>query len=250
MTSNVPPIIIGTDDSTKEAMRVDPSGKVGIGTSTPTNPLHVNGNTGIRQNRFYMSGGDGGDGGSSLTYNAHRNNTNDGWVFPDPSYKAVTIEMDDAGGTPRFQVWSTTTANPTGWVLRFAIDGNSGNTWIGGNLSFTGNLFGRYGDASQAHWAWLFAQNSIEAFDISLASPQPLFAFIALTSVNHFQVQSSGTGNFAYITGVDGGDPFGRPIGDPANSVWSGTAKTISFRLQSTTSSQAWAVAVVFPQQA
>jgi hypothetical protein len=246
MSSNDPPMIIKNDNAT-EVVRVDPAGNVGVGTAAPTNPLHVNATTGIRQNSLYLSGGVG---WSSLSYNAHHSDANDAWVFPDPSHTAVTIEMDDAGGAPRFQVWSTTPANSTGWVERFAIDGNSGNTWIGGNLSFAGNLSGRYGDASQAQWAWLFAQNSIAAFDISLASPQPLFAFIALTSINHFQVQSSGTGNFAYITGVDGGDPFGRPIGDPANSVWSGTAKTISFRLQSTSSSQAWAVAVVFSQQA
>ena len=198
----------------------------------------------IRQNSLYLSGGPG---WSSFSYNARHENGS--WVFPDPSRTAVTIEMDDVGGAPRFQVWSTTPGNTRGWQPRFFVDGNTGNTWIGGNLSFAGNLFGKYGDASQAHWGWLWAQNSIAALDISLAYPQPLFAFIALTSINHFQVQPSGTGNFAYITGVDGGNPLGRPIGDPANSVWSGTAQRISFRLQSTSNSQAWAVAVVFRQQ-
>lgn len=110
MTSNTPPIIIKTDDGT-EAMRVDPTGKVGIGTAAPTNPLHVNGTSGIRQNSLYLSGGVG---GSSFTYNAHRSDANTDWVFPDPTHAAVTLEMDDTGGTPRFQVWSNTTGASSG----------------------------------------------------------------------------------------------------------------------------------------
>ena len=198
-----PPIIVYTEDST-EAMRVDPSGKVGIGTSTPRNPvgirgtgvseellsfedhagatkwhinqdfnsnsglnfvetgvadgrlfiqaggnvgvntttpthtLHVNGNTGIRQNTKYMSGGAGGEGGSSLTYNAHRNDTNDGWVFPDPSRPAVTLEMDNAFGFPRFEVYSTTVSKQTEWQLRFSIDCEHGIVDIPGDLQVRG----------------------------------------------------------------------------------------------------------------
>jgi hypothetical protein len=130
------PIIITTDDAI-EAMRVDPSGNVGIGTATPTNALHVNSVTGLRQNSLYMSGDVG---GSSVTYNAHRNATNDAWVFPDPTHTAVTIEIDDFQGSPRFQVWSTTTGNPTGWEERFAIDGNSGNISANGSLAIGSNL--------------------------------------------------------------------------------------------------------------
>ena len=138
MTSNVPPIIIGTDDSTKEAMRVDPSGNVGIGTTTPTNPLHVNGNAGIRQNRLYMSGGDG---WGSLTYNAHRNDTNSEWVFPDPSRPAVTIGFRDRQfGQPGFEVWSTTEIDKTDWQLRFSIDSISGLVTILGDLDVRGTL--------------------------------------------------------------------------------------------------------------
>jgi hypothetical protein len=129
-----PLMIVSTEDST-EAMLVDSSGNVGIGTTPPTNPLHVSGNEGIRQNELYMSGGVG---GSSLSYNAHRNDANNAWIFPDPSRTAVTVEMDDAGGNPRFQVWSTTPGNTTGWMERFAIDGNSGNVTIQGNLQVNG----------------------------------------------------------------------------------------------------------------
>ena len=47
--------------------------------------------------------------------------------------------MDDAGGKGRFQVWSTTTANKTGWVQRLAIDGETGATTIGGELTIGSN---------------------------------------------------------------------------------------------------------------
>jgi hypothetical protein len=102
-------------------------GNVGMGTTAPTHPLHVAKVLGIRQNELYLSGGVG---WSSLSYNAFHNETNSGWVFPDPSRPAVTVEMDDSGGNPRFQVWSTTRENPTGWVQRLAVDGQGGDVSI------------------------------------------------------------------------------------------------------------------------
>jgi Chaperone of endosialidase len=101
---------------------------MGVNTASPTNPLHVSGNGGIRQNYLYISGGPG---WSSLSYNAHHNENNSNWVFPDPSRPAVTVEMDDSGAVPRFQVWSTTTQNTTGWIERFVIDGDTGNVGVG-----------------------------------------------------------------------------------------------------------------------
>ena len=119
-------------NDTKVIVKAD--GKVGVGNTAPTHRLHVTGNLGLRQNRLYVTGGDGGlDNWSSISYNAHHNDTNNGWVFPDPTRKAVTMEMDDSGGTPRFQVWSTRAATPTGWVQRFAINGETGDVLMGQN---------------------------------------------------------------------------------------------------------------------
>ena len=98
-------------------------GNIGMGTTEPTNPLHVGQVSGIRQNELYLSGGTG---WSSVSYNAFHNSANNNWVFPDPSRPAVTVEMDDYGNNPRFQIFSTTRENPTGWVLRLAVDGQTG----------------------------------------------------------------------------------------------------------------------------
>ena len=108
-------------------------GNVGIGTTAPTHPLHVANARGIRQNDFYLSGARV----PSLSYNAHLNEGANSWVFPDPSRPAVTVQMDDNGGNPRFEVCSTTRENPTGWVLRLRIDGQSGAVSIpSGDLAF------------------------------------------------------------------------------------------------------------------
>jgi hypothetical protein len=110
-------------------------GKVGIETTTPTQQLHVNHNSGLRVNHLFMSGGLGGigEGWSSISYNAHHDDGNNAWVFDDTSRRAVTIEMDDAFGFPRFDVWSTTDSNKQGWIRRFRIDGESGNVVANSN---------------------------------------------------------------------------------------------------------------------
>jgi hypothetical protein len=42
--------------------------------------------------------------------------------------------MDDfTGKQPRWQIWSTTSSNTTGWIQRFALDGNTGNVAIAHN---------------------------------------------------------------------------------------------------------------------
>jgi len=103
-------------------------GKVGIGTQTPTNRLHVADAIGVRQNRLYLSGGDG---WSSLTYNAYHDTANANWVMPDPSRPAMTIELDDLNGTPRCEIYSNTAGTPGGWISRFKVDGGTGNVGVG-----------------------------------------------------------------------------------------------------------------------
>ena len=97
-------------------------GGVGIATVEPTNPLHVNGNAGIRQNRLYLSGGVG---WSSITYNAHHNDANNAWVFPDPARKSITLELDDANGATRFEVFSNPTSTPGNWTSHLRVSGDN-----------------------------------------------------------------------------------------------------------------------------
>jgi hypothetical protein len=125
-------------------MTIQDNGNVGVGVTDPSNRLHVSGTTGIRQNALYISGAEG---GSSLTYNAHRNAANTDWVFPNTNRAAVTLEIDDLSGKqPRFQIYTTTSTNTQSWVQRLAIDGNSGNVVMahnGGNVGIGTGTPGR-----------------------------------------------------------------------------------------------------------
>lgn len=143
------------------------AGRLGVGEQAPSNPLHVTGPEGIRQNAMYVSGDSR---WSSLTFNAHHDAANNSWVFPDPSRPAVTLEMDAAPGRPRFEVWSTIQGNNQQWTSRLLVDGHTGNVGIGtqtptarldvaGELRFA-NLFG-VGSASPVRVVW----GAVEADD-------------------------------------------------------------------------------------
>jgi hypothetical protein len=113
-------------------------GNVGVNTTTPSHPFHVNANAGIRQNNLHMSGGSEGLNWSSVSFNAYHNAANGDWVFPDPTRTCVTIEIDDHLGSSRFDVYTTTTTAPTTWVRRFYIDGNTGRINVFGDLTVSG----------------------------------------------------------------------------------------------------------------
>ena len=109
-------------------------GRVGVGTASPTNALHVSGNLGLRQNSLYLSGGPG---GSSLSYNAHRDATNTTWVIPDPARRSMTVELDDFNDTPRFEVWGTQNPGAADWLQRLRVLGRNGDVVMahnGGNV--------------------------------------------------------------------------------------------------------------------
>jgi hypothetical protein len=110
------------------------TGRLGVGVNDPTNVLHVNGSLGVRQNALYMSGDSD---WSSVTFNAHHNEANNNWVFPDPSKPAMTIEMDSIGGDARFELFSTVTGNNQAWISRLKVFGHGGNVamaYNGGNV--------------------------------------------------------------------------------------------------------------------
>ncbi|MFC6705778.1 hypothetical protein [Flexivirga alba] len=112
-----------------------PDGQVGIGTTAPAAPLHVEPVLGIRQGSLFLSGNKD---WSSLTFNAHHDAANGTWVFPDTATPAVTAEVDAAdGGHPRFEVFATTAGNNSSWVSRLKVAGHSGDVLLGlagGNL--------------------------------------------------------------------------------------------------------------------
>lgn len=116
-------------------MSLTSEGRLGLGETSPTHRLHVKDVRGIRQNAMYL----GGDSRwSSLTYNAHHNDANNGWVFPDPTHPAVTVEMDDVPGYPRFQVYSTVPGNNQQWASRMLLNGHTGNLDVSGDVRFGG----------------------------------------------------------------------------------------------------------------
>ena len=141
-------------------LSVTASGRLGLGDTNPTHPLHVKGAMGVRQNAMYLSGDNR---WSSLTFNAHHNEANSAWVFPDPAKPAVTVEMDAVSGFPRFEVWATTPGNNQSWASRLFVNGHTGDVGIGtgapaarldvnGDLRFAG--LAAVGSTSKVRVVW------------------------------------------------------------------------------------------------
>jgi hypothetical protein len=109
-------------------MSLTATGRVGIGETAPTHPLHVGGALGIRQNALYLSGDRR---WSSLSFNAHHNAANNLWEFPDPATPVATIEMDAIGGFPRFEVFSSPAGDNRAWASRLFVHGHTGDVAVG-----------------------------------------------------------------------------------------------------------------------
>jgi hypothetical protein len=109
-------------------MSLTSDGRLGLGETAPTNPLHVKAPTGIRQGAMYLSGDSR---WSSVTFNAHHNAANNDWEFPDPAKPAVTIEMDAVNGFPRFEVFTTDSGDNQSWRSRLFVHGHTGRVGIG-----------------------------------------------------------------------------------------------------------------------
>jgi hypothetical protein len=136
LTANT--VVARRADGTEPIVVDTVNGRIGQGTATPSHPLHITGNDGIRQNSMYVSGGPG---WSSLSYNAFHDAANQTWTFPDPARPAVTVEMDDSfNAGSRFQVHTTANASKQSWQMRLGIDGNTGTVSIPGQLNLTTGL--------------------------------------------------------------------------------------------------------------
>jgi hypothetical protein len=111
-------------------MSLTAEGRLGIAETSPTHALHVNGARGLRQNALYVSGDSR---WSSLTFNAHHNDANSAWVFPDAGRPAATIEMDAIGGFPRFEVFTTIVGDNQMWRSQLRVHGHTGDVVMGHN---------------------------------------------------------------------------------------------------------------------
>lgn len=111
-------------------MSLTSRGRLGLGETTPTNQLHVAGALGLRQNALYLSGDSR---WSSVTFNAHHDEANTAWEFPDPATPAATIEMDAIGGFPRVEVFTTAPGDNRAWQSRLRVHGHTGDVAMGHN---------------------------------------------------------------------------------------------------------------------
>lgn len=121
-------VLSGDTGSGKPLMSLTATGRLGVGENDPTNALHVKSPLGVRQGSMYLSGDSK---WSSLSFNAHHDEANSGWVFPSPGKPAVTVEMDAFGGFPRFEVFATQSTDNQVWQSRFFLNGHTGRVGIG-----------------------------------------------------------------------------------------------------------------------
>ena len=207
-------------------------GNVGVGTTSPNNQLALT---------------------AQASFGGNTSNTGSEPVEVQGPGAGVSFYDRTGGATGRWVIYSNRTGGAGTETLRFWSAGDkvaitqqgnvniSGSASVNGDLTFSGNLIGTYGDATQAWHGWLYAPNGTVTFDFHLGSPRQLFAMIVLPGVR--LLGGSSISGLAYIDSVDGNPLPGQA--DPANSAWKGQAQTIRFGLTST-GMEAWALMIVF----
>jgi hypothetical protein len=232
---------------TVDTLFVVPSA-VGINTQPTGNALHVNDNTGIRQNRLFLSGGDqAATTWASLTYNAYHNGANNNWVFPDPTKPVMTLEMDSQRGPSRFEIYSTTTANRTAFVERLALDGDTGNMVLFGSLGIGGAPGARLDvTANTQTWAGWFEAIRLSQGAHSAITHPASGLLIGLHGDRHFYFGDMRTGRYVATLDANTGDMtligkigiFGQPA-TPRTAGWAGGIHTFDLEVEGTAWSRA-----------
>lgn len=121
-------VLNGDTGSGRPLVSLTATGRLGVGETDPTNALHVKSPLGVRQGSMYLSGDSR---WSSLSFNAHHDEANSGWVFPRPGKPAVTVEMDAINGFPRFEIFATQSTDNQAWQSRLFLNGHTGRVGIG-----------------------------------------------------------------------------------------------------------------------
>ena len=152
-------------------MALTDEGRLGIGATDPTHALHVTSPRGLRQGSLYLSGDSS---WSSVTYNAHHDESNNAWVFPDASKPAVTVEMDAKDAFPRFEVYTTRPGDNRSWTSQLLVRGDTGRVGIGtrspqatldvaGEVRFSGLFAVGAGSATRVLWGAVGLGGSVDA---------------------------------------------------------------------------------------
>lgn len=145
-------------------------GRLGIGATDPTHALHVSSPRGLRQGALHLSGDVR---WSSLTFNAHHDDANGAWVFPDASRPAVTLEMDAVADYPRFEVYTTAPGDNRQWRSQLLVRGDTGRVGIGtrspeatldvaGDVRFAGLLAVGAGVATRVLWGAVAPDGTVD----------------------------------------------------------------------------------------